>query len=71
MAQPAKANHALCIALVLYGVAYVSVVVLAGSNPPSFLLDAVGHGPIRRVAGALLWMHVAVSCMLAWPLSVA
>ena len=30
-------------------------------DPPSFLFDSIPDGPGRRVAGLLLWMHVAVS----------
>jgi len=30
-------------------------------DPPSFLFDAIPEGPGRRVAGVLLWGHVAVS----------
>ena len=56
-----QAVVALGIALGVYGSAYLLVVFLAGRRPPSFLLDAVGHGVARRTAGALLWVHVAVS----------
>jgi len=30
-------------------------------DPPSFLFDAIPSGANRRVAGLLLWIHVAVS----------
>lgn len=31
------------------------------ADPPSFLFDSIPSGPGRRVAGLLLWIHVAVS----------
>ena len=52
---------ALGIALFIYGAVYVTVCVLAGDNPPSLLFDAIDEGPIRKFAGFLLWVHVAVS----------
>ena len=52
---------ALGIALFIYGAVYVTVCVLAGDNPPSLLFDAIDEGPVRRFAGFLLWVHVAVS----------
>mmetsp|Transcript_13646 Transcript_13646/g.32430 ORF Transcript_13646/g.32430 Transcript_13646/m.32430 type:complete len:546 (+) Transcript_13646:182-1819(+) len=52
---------ALGIALFIYGAVYVAVCVLAGDNPPSLLFDAIDEGPIRKFAGFLLWIHVAVS----------
>ena len=55
------APGSLSISLSLFGLAYVIVCVLAGPNPPSFLFDAVPTGIQRRIAGALLWVHVAVS----------
>jgi hypothetical protein len=30
-------------------------------DPPSFLFDSIGDGYSRRIAGLLLWFHVAVS----------
>ncbi len=55
------APGSLSISLSLFGLAYVTVCVLAGPNPPSFLFDAIPAGMPRRVGGALLWIHVAVS----------
>jgi amino acid permease len=52
---------ALGIALFIYGAVYVTVCVLAGDNPPSLLFDAINQGRIRKFAGFLLWVHVAVS----------
>lgn len=52
---------ALGIALFIYGAVYVTVCVLAGDNPPSLLFDAIDEGAIRKFAGFLLWVHVAVS----------
>lgn len=41
---------------------YIVVVLLVSSNPPSFLFDAIPVGSLnRRIAGLLLWGHVAVS----------
>ena len=55
------APHSLSIALSLYGFAYIAVCLLAGPTPPSFLFDAIPIGTGRRIAGFLLWVHVAVS----------
>lgn len=55
------APGSLSISLTLYGVAYIAVCLLAGPNPPSFLFDAIPYGMQRRIGGALLWIHVAVS----------
>jgi len=56
-----KASKVLGGSLLTYGTAYVGVVLLAGSDPPSFLFDAIPEGWGRRMAGLLLWFHVAVS----------
>lgn len=55
------APGSLSISLSLFGLAYVTVCLLAGPNPPSFLFDAIPAGLPRRFGGALLWIHVAVS----------
>lgn len=55
------APGSLSVSLSLFGLAYVTVCLLAGPNPPSFLFDAIPAGAQRRLAGALLWIHVAVS----------
>lgn len=55
------APGSLSISLSLFGLAYVTVCILAGPDPPSFLFDAIPAGIPRRVGGALLWVHVAVS----------
>lgn len=56
-----SAPQSLSIALSLYGFAYIVVCLLAGPTPPSFLFDAIPIGTGRRMAGFLLWVHVAVS----------
>jgi amino acid permease len=56
-----QAPRTLAMSLTVYGIAYVSVVVLAGPDPPSFLFDAIPEGTGRRLAGLWLWIHVAVS----------
>jgi len=56
-----KASKVLGGSLLTYGTAYVGVVLLAGPDPPSFLFDAIPEGWGRRMAGLLLWFHVAVS----------
>eukprot|EP00980_Cylindrotheca_fusiformis_P012016 scaffold2844_cov123-Cylindrotheca_fusiformis.AAC.9 len=67
-----KASKTLAWSLTTYGTAYVIVIILAGPmisltthylivDPPSFLFDAIPEGLSRRVAGLLLWGHVAVS----------
>ena len=55
------APNSLSIALTLYGFAYIIVCLLAGPTPPSFLFDSIPIGSNRRLAGLLLWVHVAVS----------
>lgn len=55
------APGSLGIALSIFGSAYVAVCVLAGPDPPSLLFDAIEEGLSRRIAGFLLWVHVAVS----------
>ena len=61
MREPARADAALRLALALYGAIYLAVVLLCGPSPPGLLLDAVPLGNARRLAGFLLWLHVAVS----------
>eukprot|EP00804_Cyclotella_cryptica_P002749 CCRYP_009645-RC/>CCRYP_009645-RC protein AED:0.38 eAED:0.38 QI:39/1/1/1/1/1/2/365/572 len=62
MADRSKAApESLSIALSTYGFAYIAVCILAGPTPPSFLFDAIPIGSGRRLAGLLLWIHVAVS----------
>mmetsp|Transcript_25886 Transcript_25886/g.71094 ORF Transcript_25886/g.71094 Transcript_25886/m.71094 type:complete len:586 (+) Transcript_25886:142-1899(+) len=56
-----EASKVLAGSLFTYGSAYVLVVLLAGPDPPSFLFDAIPEGWGRRIAGLLLWFHVAVS----------
>jgi amino acid permease len=56
-----KASRVLAGSLFTYGTAYVAVVLLAGPDPPSFLFDAIPEGWGRKIAGLLLWFHVAVS----------
>jgi len=56
-----EASQTLAWSLTTYGMAYLVVIILAGANPPSFLFDAIPEGLGRRIAGALLWGHVAVS----------
>mmetsp|Transcript_28839 Transcript_28839/g.60299 ORF Transcript_28839/g.60299 Transcript_28839/m.60299 type:complete len:394 (+) Transcript_28839:783-1964(+) len=57
-----QAGPVLARSLSIFGLAYLGVVVLAGPDPPSFLFDAIPEGTLnRRIAGLLLWGHVAVS----------
>ena len=56
-----ESPKSLAVALGGYGGVYLLVCILAGSNPPSLLFDAVPPGFQRRVAGFFLWVHVAVS----------
>lgn len=56
-----EASRVLAGSLFTYGMAYVAVVLLAGPDPPSFLFDAIPEGWGRKMAGLLLWFHVAVS----------
>mmetsp|Transcript_23472 Transcript_23472/g.26755 ORF Transcript_23472/g.26755 Transcript_23472/m.26755 type:complete len:365 (+) Transcript_23472:394-1488(+) len=55
------APHSLGIALSGFGAIYGIVCIIAGPNPPEFLFDAIPSGSGRRIAGLLLWIHVAVS----------
>lgn len=56
-----EASRVLAGSLFVYGMAYVAVVLLAGPDPPSFLFDSIPEGWGRKIAGLLLWFHVAVS----------
>ena len=56
-----EASRVLAGSLLTYGTAYVAVVLLAGPDPPSFLFDTIPEGWGRKIAGLLLWFHVAVS----------
>lgn len=56
-----EAPKSLGISLSTFGTIYTLVCILAGSDPPSFLFDAISPGVGRRIAGFLLWVHVAVS----------
>jgi len=56
-----EASKVLGGSLFTYGMAYVVVVLLAGPDPPSFLFDTIPEGWGRKIAGLLLWFHVAVS----------
>lgn len=56
-----ESPKSLGIALFSFGAVYVAVCILAGSNPPALLFDAIPSGLQRRFAGFLLWVHVAVS----------
>jgi amino acid permease len=49
------------IALGGFGTVYLLTCFLAGDDPPSFLFNAISSGIERRIAGLLLWIHVAVS----------
>jgi amino acid permease len=56
------APRSLAMSLAAFGTFYLIVVLAAGSNPPAFLFDAIPAGTLnRRIAGLLLWAHVAVS----------
>jgi len=52
---------ALQFGLVSYCLMYVLVAVIAGNNPPGFLLDAVENVFLQKLCGLLLWSHVSVS----------
>ncbi|GAX29017.1 hypothetical protein FisN_7Hh392 [Fistulifera solaris] len=58
-----KAPQSLALSLSSFGTFYVILVLLAGRNPPSFLLDAIGPvGSLsKRIAGLLLYAHIVVS----------
>jgi len=56
-----ESPKSLGISLGAFGGVYILVCVLAGSDPPSLLFDAIAPGFQRRIAGFLLWVHVAVS----------
>jgi amino acid permease len=56
-----ESSKVLAGSLACYGLAYVVVIILAGPDPPSFLFDSIPEGWSRRIAGLLLWFHVAVS----------
>ena len=56
------APRTLLYGLAAFGTVYVSIILLAGPSPPSFLFDAIPTGTWnRRIAGLLLWGHVMVS----------
>jgi hypothetical protein len=55
------APRSLAMSLTAFGTFYVIIVLAAGPNPPAFLFDAIPAGLNRRIAGLLLWAHVAVS----------
>lgn len=62
MAQPEEARSALGGGLAAYTTLYALVALLAGRDPPRFLLDALPRGSSRaRAAAVLLFAHVAVS----------
>lgn len=61
MAQRERAPRSLLLSQVVFGSVYVSICVLAGPNPPSFLFDSIPHGLPRRLGGMLLWTHVSIS----------
>jgi amino acid permease len=56
-----ESSRVLAGSLFTYGMAYVAVVLLSGPDPPSFLFDSIPEGWGRKIAGLLLWFHVAVS----------
>ena len=56
-----ESSKVLAGSLTCYGLAYVIVIILAGPDPPTFLFDSIPDGWSRRIAGLLLWFHVAVS----------
>lgn len=62
LADRDDAPKTLGISLSVFGLAYVGLCLGSGSNPPSFLLDAIPESTwSRRVAGVLLFVHVIVS----------
>lgn len=48
-----------CLLYILLSI--LSSLIANTKDPPSFLFDTIPEGPGRRVAGVLLWGHVAVS----------
>jgi hypothetical protein len=61
-ADRTKAPSSLAVALSAFGSFYVLIVLAAGKNPPSFLLDSIPANTLpRRFAGFFLWLHVVVS----------
>lgn len=55
------APKSLRLSLIAFGIIYGSVCLFAGPNPPELLFDAIEHGVSRKIAGLMLWIHVAVS----------
>eukprot|EP00536_Pseudo-nitzschia_multiseries_P004179 jgi/Psemu1/295492/fgenesh1_pm.68_\ len=56
------APKSLGLGLTAFGIIYVLIVLLAGTDPPGLLFDAIPRGSIhRQAAGFLLWVHVVVS----------
>jgi amino acid permease len=57
-----RAPQSLALSLSSFGTFYVILVLLAGPNPPAFLLDAIPVGTLsKRIAGLLLYAHIVVS----------
>ncbi|CAB9510984.1 expressed unknown protein [Seminavis robusta] len=61
LAERSKAPQTLAASLSAFGIVYVGIILLAGSDPPGFLFDAIPPGWNRQLAGFLLWLHVVVS----------
>lgn len=55
------ATKSLGFSLTVFGIVYGVVCLFAGPNPPEFLFDAIGDGVTRKIAGLMLWIHVAIS----------
>lgn len=61
MADRSTAPKVLGISLTVFTTLYITIIILAGPNPPAFLFDAIQGYWNRRLAGLLLWIHVVVS----------
>lgn len=61
LADRSKGPKTLGVSLSAFGIVYVGIILLAGSDPPALLLDAIPPGWNRRLAGFLLFIHVVVS----------
>ena len=61
LADRSTAPTVLGISLCIFTAVYVTIILLAGPNPPAFLFDAIQGYWNRRIAGLLLWGHVVVS----------
>lgn len=62
LAHRPRAPQSLALSLSIFGTFYVVLVLMAGPDPPAFLLDAIPVGTLsKRIAGLLLYAHIVVS----------